>query len=794
MDEKSLTVLELPKVLDRLAEQAHFSASKQLARRLAPTFAMDAANRRQQATAEARTLLAGHGDLTIGGAHDVRPSVEAARRGSILDPPDVLQIKDTLIAARTQARVVKGQEPPLAVLLEIAARLQVPEGLIDRISQVLDERGKVRDNASDELAEIRRRGKVVHDQTMEKLQRMIGSEKIASLLQEPIVTQRDGRYVLPLRAEYKGRFKSIVHDQSSSGATLFVEPLGVVELNNEARELELAEREEIRRILAALSGSIGAQRAVLDATVGALAELDLAYAKARYAESIDAHRPELLPPPARRKSGEINTTCRLLGARHPLLSAAEVVPVDLCLQAGTRALVITGPNTGGKTVALKTAGLLSLMALCGLQLPAEQGSQLSLFQAVYADIGDEQSIEQSLSTFSGHVANIVRILAAADEQSLVLLDELGAGTDPEEGAALARSILEALVDRGSTTLVATHYPALKSYAHLTDGVRNASVEFDLESLQPTYHLTIGLPGRSNALAIAARLGLPSGITEAARAKLNPEDLEADRLLDEIHRQRDEMAADRELAGMARQEAEATRDELAERLESIEQERRQILQSARDQAAEELADLQREITDLRRQMALARQPLEEIEQVVQAASQLEEESVQPVERRPPEVPLRDGVIQPGDRVYVERLASEGVVSEVDEREAEVRVGKLRVRAQLDELSPLAQAAAERQSAADGVSGAYRVNDVEAPASEMDLRGRTVEEALIELERRLDAAFMASLPFLRVIHGKGTGRLRQAVRAVLRDNPYVDSFEGGGRREGGEGVTVVKLANR
>jgi DNA mismatch repair protein MutS2 len=791
MEDKFNHVLELPKVLAQLAEFAHFSASKALARALTPAFVLDEANRRQQGTAEARRLLEDQRDLTIGGAHDIRPQVADAARGLVLESPDLLRIKDTLVAARSQSRMLSSQPSGLAVLLEIGTRLHLPEGLIDRISQVLDERGEIRDTASDELAEIRRRSKLVHDRTMEKLQRMISSDKVASLLQDPIVTQREGRYVLPLRAEYKGRLKSIVHDQSASGATLFVEPLSVVDLNNEARELELAERDEVRRILAALSDRVAAAQEILDEMVAALAELDLAYAKARYADEADAHRPELKPAPTRAASGAVATTFRLQGARHPLLPSGDVVPVDLVLEGDTRALVITGPNTGGKTVALKTAGLLTLMALCGLQLPAEEGSQLSVFQAVYADIGDEQSIEQSLSTFSGHVSNIVRILTDADEQSLVLLDELGAGTDPEEGAALAMSILEELVERGSTTLVATHYPELKAFAHLTAGVRNASVEFDLESLQPTYHLTIGLPGRSNALAIAERLGLPEEIIGRSREKLNPQDVRADQYLDEIHQQRKQSEIDRQAAASARVQAEAARDELSQRLNAIEQERRQALEGARQQAAEELKDLQQEIRELRRQMSLARQPLDVLDGVAHTAEELEEQIAQPVERKPIEPPLRGEPIQPGDRVYVERLGSEGVVSEVSEQEAEVQVGKLRVRADLDELSLVRGGTPKTMAPAE--AGGYRASEFTAPAVELDLRGQTVEQALLELDRRLDAAFMAMLPYVRVIHGKGTGRLRQAVRQALRGNPYVASFEAGGRREGGEGVTVIKLAS-
>ncbi|MDX1600027.1 MAG: hypothetical protein R3191_00780, partial [Anaerolineales bacterium] len=406
MDTKSQTTLELPKILNRLADQAHFSASKELARELTPTEDRDEAIQRLSATTEARRLLAEDPELSIGGARDVRPQTADAARGLVLEPHDFLHIQDALIAGRTKRRFFEGREEELPELSAIAAGLTVPAGMIDRISQVLDERGEVLDSASSELKRIRNEHKVAYDRLMDKLQSMVNDSKIARMLQDPIVTQREGRYVIPLRAEHKGKIKAVVHDQSSSGATLFVEPLKAVDLNNQVRELELAEREEIRRLLAELSERVGEAREEIDSTIAALAGLDLAFAKARYANILDAVEPELGPAPSRDGDGRVRTTLRLLGARHPLLHPEEVVPVDLVLDPDVRSLVITGPNTGGKTVTLKTAGLLSLMALSGLHIPAEKGSELSTFQQVFADIGDEQSIEQSLSTFSAHVSNI----------------------------------------------------------------------------------------------------------------------------------------------------------------------------------------------------------------------------------------------------------------------------------------------------------------------------------------------------------------------------------------------------
>ncbi|MFP3852667.1 MAG: endonuclease MutS2 [Anaerolineales bacterium] len=789
MDQKSIAKLELPKVLEILAGHADFSASKELARQLVPTANLDEAEARQQETSEARQLLEEHESWTIGGAHDVRQLTEDAARGAVLEASSILRIKDTLVATRTQSRFLEDREHLAPRLTELAADLVVPEGLIDRISQVLDDRGEVLDSASDKLAKIRKDHKVANDRLLTKMQSIVNDSKIADWLQEAIVTQREGRYVVPLRAEFKGRLKSIVHDQSSSGATLFVEPLSVVDLNNEVRELALAERDEIRRILAALCANIGQSRATIDTSVEALARLDLALAKARYAIELDCSRPTLKPAPRRTKSGEIRTTFKLLGARHPLLEPSTVVPIDLTLEQDTRGLIITGPNTGGKTVALKSAGLLALMAQCGLQLPVESGSAISVFQGIYADIGDEQSIEQSLSTFSAHIANIIRILELADLQSLVLLDELGSGTDPQEGASLAMAILRELLDRGSTTLVATHYPEMKAFAHTTTGVQNASVQFDLETLQPTYRLSIGLPGRSNALAIADRLGLPASIIEQARQQLDPQELQADELLDEIHAQREAAERARAEADVTQQEAEAARQELTERLESIEQERRSTLEAARERGEEELAEIQKEIRKLRQQLALAGQPLEAVKEVEERAEELVESAKVPVAREAIDVPRPDYSLQPGDRVYVPTLKTEGVIEELGEREAEVQVGNLRLRAKIEELRP-AEANDEPEAPSEP---AYQrpSSPGAAPGMELDLRGRTVEEALTELERRLDAALLAGLPYVRVIHGKGTGRLRQAIRSALPSYKFVSSFEGGDRAEGGEGVTVVKF---
>jgi DNA mismatch repair protein MutS2 len=796
VDPKSIVTLELPKILERLAGYAAFSASATLARSLYPTADTAEAQRRLAMTSEARRLLSTRPDLTIGGAHDVRPHASAAAIGAVLEPVALLDVRNTLIAGRTLWRLFEKLDREAPHLAELAKGLQPAPGVVEAISRALDERGEVLDSASEALAGIRRELRVAHERLLGKLQKLITDPKVTPLLQEAIITQREGRFVLPLRAEFKGRLKSIVHDQSASGATLFVEPLAVVDLNNQVRELELAERDEVRRILAALSAEVGSHSAAIASTVEAIAAIDLAFAKARYADDLRASEPvlrEFEPRP----TPHPGSTVRLLAARHPLLDPAAVVPIDLVMGPDVYALVITGPNTGGKTVTLKTVGLLSLMAQCGLHIPARSGSELSAFESVFADIGDEQSIEQSLSTFSSHITNTIRILEHMGPRSLVLLDELGAGTDPQEGSALARSILSAFLRKPVTVLVATHYPELKAFAHSAPGARNASVEFDVETLRPTYRLTVGLPGRSNALAIAERLGLDRSIIDEAQAMISPDELQVGSLLDEIHREREAAQAATAEAEAARVSAADLQADLTRRLEGIEDERRSVLERARLEAAAELDALRQDLARLRRRLAAAGQPLEAVRAIEGEIDSLEERVEAPVERERVALPQEVRPVRLGDRVRLPSLRAEGVVTAITEGQAEVQIGRLRVRARLEELTapgPGPEPEVSRHATEEPVPVRIPSAVAAAPPLELDLRGQAVDEALLELERRLDAAVMAGLPFVRVIHGKGTGRLRQAIREALKGHLLVASFETGLESEGGEGVTVVRLMER
>jgi DNA mismatch repair protein MutS2 len=796
VNKRHLSTLEYPKILQELATHASFSAGREKALALQPTTDPAEIKHRLETTSEARVLLEERPATSVGGAHDVRPLVAEAKRGQILAPQDLLNVRDTLDAGRRLQRALRRLESPFPNLTRIASRIRPCKTLSDEVSRCIGERGEIQDKASPDLARIRREVEIAHARIQDKLNNIISSSRNASYLQETIITRREGRYVIPIKAQYKDKIRGVVHDRSASGVTLFIEPLSVVDLNNRWRELQLEEEEEIRRILAELTQLVGEHDEEIAETVETLATLDLAFAKATYAEAIDAAKPEIKAF-AERKHGHPGSTVRLLGARHPLLDPEEVVPIDVDLDNETHVLVITGPNTGGKTVSLKTVGLLTLMAQAGLHIPAEAGSALSPFEGVYADIGDEQSIEQSLSTFSSHMTNIVSFLDAAGRRSLVLLDELGAGTDPAEGSALARALLEHFRQRGSTTFVATHYPELKSYAQLTPRVRNGSVEFDTDTLSPTYKLTIGLPGRSNALTIARRLNLPEEIVEEARRMVSAEDLRTQDMLDDIHRLRMTTAQEREDAHTARTKAQQAARELHQRLDSIEEEREEVLRDAREEAEETLEMLRSEVRQLRRRLRAAAAPVEAVGDVEEKLASLEAQmpKAEPRKSPPPEVSehLDEALQRPidvGDTVWVRPLNSKGEVLKMDDGEAEVQVGRVRTQVSLSDLE--LRKAEEAKPASDGVQ--VSVATPSSPGTSIDLRGHTVDETLRQLDQYLDQAMRAGLSQTHIIHGKGTGALRRAVRGFLADHPLVSSYEGADYREGGEGVTVADIVQR
>ena len=597
MIDKYLHTLEYTKILDQLEPFAAFSASKDLVQNLKPSPDFNEVTLWQTETAQARHLLTLKPGLGVGGAKDVRPFIAQADRAIPLMPQNLLSIQRVLVIARDLHRTITKLEDQFPLLADIAYRLTENSGLINQISLCIDDAGEVRDSASPELARIRRDINIAHNRLMERLRRLVASERYQQYLQENIITQRDGRYVVPLKADFKGRIRGVVHGQSGSGATLFVEPMAVVELNNQWRQLQSEEDEEITRILLALSGEVANQGEFIATTVQALAELDLILAKARYAESIKAIQPTLLEWAD--YDSEQNTRLVLKSARHPLLEVEHVVPITLSLTQAASLLIITGPNTGGKTVTLKTVGLFAMMTQAGLPLPAQEAQQV-VFDGIYADIGDEQSLEQSLSTFSSHMTNIVTILDNCTDQSLVIFDELGAGTDPLEGAALAQAILKRLLNQKTTTFVATHFAELKAFAYTTPGVTNASMEFDLETLSPTYRLQMGLPGSSNAFIIASRLGLSNTVVETAQSLLSTDSQATENMLAQIGEELKTAQYERLRLEEERAEAEYDRKKANEARQTVTVEKERILEETRQTAEKELTATQAEIRRLKQE--------------------------------------------------------------------------------------------------------------------------------------------------------------------------------------------------
>jgi DNA mismatch repair protein MutS2 len=665
-------------------------------------------------------------------------------------------------------------------------------GLVEDIQDAVGEGGEVLDSASPALGRIRSELRGAHDRLVSRLREMMSSPPFRDVVQDPVVTQRAGRYVIPIRAEARGQVPAIVHDQSASGATLFVEPLAAVDMGNRWRSLILDEEREIECILSALSHSVGEQADPLLSTVEGLAQIDLARASAALAEQQRATAPELVGLP--RPPGQ--HVLRLVNARHPLLRG-DVVPISFDLGDEFDVLLITGPNTGGKTVALKTAGLLALMAQSGLFVPADEGSLIAVFERVQADIGDEQSLEQSLSTFSSHMSHIVRMLSDADSCSLILLDELGAGTDPQEGAAIARALLDFLRERGAYVVATTHYPELKSYAEATPRVQNASVEFDVQTLSPTYRLMIGTPGRSNALAIAARLGMPAEVLDTARTYITPHARETEALLEDIARERTMAEDARARALKEAAEAATLKARARAALRDAEKKHTDIWEQAQSAAEAELADLRREAHRIRLQLQSARErgPGAPAREAVEAALRLPGFVTPPAPVVPEAEPAAAEAanVSVGAEVLVPRLGLPGRVLGIRDGVVEVEVLGRRVRMPLQELAGATRpTSAERRAAQPERMPTITLASPRGEVPyQLDLRGMRRDEALERLETYLEDASLTGLPEARIVHGKGTGAIRQAVREELRKSQYVARFAPEPDSNGGDGATQIWL---
>ena len=791
--DKSLRTLELPRVLELLSEQAVSAEAKQRALRLRPETEPEEVLRLLDQTDAARNLIGLRGSPSFSGVKPVAEALDRADRGGALNTRELLTIADLLTAARRAKEYFNDEAAEKTAIDHLFLSLHGNRFLEEKIKRAIPDEDTIADAASTELADIRRHMRAAQAKSRQILQRIISSPSYGKILQETIITQRDGRFVVPVKAEHKGDLPGLVHDISSTGATLFVEPMGVVQANNEFIELQAKEQKEIDRILAEFSAEAAAHREDIQWDYDTLVHLDLIFARGQLSYKMNAVRPEV------RRDGAIH----LRKARHPLLDPKTAVPIDIELGDTFDTLVITGPNTGGKTVTLKTLGLLTLMTQCGLHIPAADRSAVSVYERVLADIGDEQSIEQSLSTFSAHMVNIVEILKEADRHSLVLFDELGAGTDPVEGAALAIAVIQHVRRLGARVAATTHYAELKTFAMTTAGVENASCEFDVETLAPTYRLLIGIPGKSNAFAISRRLGLPEDVIAAAQEQMSGESVRFEDILTQLEEKRQalekrEQEADRLLrqreedarkAREFRDQMERAKDNARGRGEA---EAKRILRDARA-AADQVFQ---ELSEMRKAQARADRALNENEARAALRRTLNEaeEAVSKRDARQEPIPKPSRPIRAGDLVEFPGVRQPAeVVSVGKDGTLQLKAGILKMKAKADEVRLIEDD--ERAARKKTPSVTIRQNADRAlrasAARELDIRGMETLEAESVVENFLSAAVMGKLETVTIIHGKGTGALRKAVHDILRRNKAVKSFRLGVYGEGESGVTVVTL---
>ena len=791
--EKSMRTLELPAVLEMLAQRAVSDEAKERCRRLRPSTEAETVSHLLDETDAAKTRLGLHGSPSFTGVKDVAQPLNRADHGGMLNTRELLDIAGVLTATRRVSDYDADRQGEPTAIDRLFSALRPNKYLEDKIRGAILDEETIADTASPELADIRRQMRVAATKGRQILQRIISSPSYAKVLQEALITQRDGRFVVPVKAECKGSLPGLVHDVSSSGATLFVEPMGVVQANNELIELEAKEQKEIERILAELSAEAAAHREDIQWDYDALVHLDLIFARGQLSYKMDGIRPEV------RRDGAIH----LRKARHPLLDPKKAVPIDIELGDTFDTLVITGPNTGGKTVSLKTLGLLTLMTQCGLHIPVGDRSAVSVYERVLADIGDEQSIEQNLSTFSAHMTNIVSILTEADRHSLILFDELGAGTDPVEGAALAIAVIQHVRRMGARVAATTHYAELKTFAMTTAGVENASCEFNVETLSPTYRLLIGIPGKSNAFAISKRLGLPEEVIEAAKVQMSGESVRFEDVLTQLEAKRQALEKrEQEANRLYHQREEDARKarEFREQMERAkenarsrgEAEAKRILRDARSAADEVFAEL----AEMRKQQAKAERTLNANEARAELRRKLNEaeDAVSKRDQRQEPIPKPSRPIREGDLVEIPGVRTPAeVVSVGKDGTLQLKSGVLKMKAKADEVRLIEEderAAQKKKPAVSIRQNADRA--LRASASrEVDIRGMETLEAESVVENFLSAAVMGRLDTVTIIHGKGTGALRKAVHDILRRSKAVKSFRLGVYGEGESGVTVVTL---
>lgn len=784
MDEHALRVLEFDKVVARLQDQAACALGRETAGLTLPTSDIQAACRKQQETSEAKAILQYEGAIPLGGIEDIRACVQRASIEALLQPHELLSLANTLASTRRLRHFLVGLKRSYPILGDLGSEIETFDTIIDEIGGSISQAGEVLDAASHALARVRSELRTVQGRLTERMNSYLQSVHYRNVVQEPVVTLRGDRYCIPIKAEYRGQFPGIVHDSSASGATLFVEPAAVVEMGNQRKQLAIREREEVEKVLAKLTGSVGRAGERILATLNVVGLIDCIAARAKLSLAQGGTEPLL------------NDRCEidLRGARHPLLEG-DVVPIDVALGKTFNALLITGPNTGGKTVSLKTIGLLALMAASGFHVPADQGTEIGLFEKVFADIGDEQSIEQSLSTFSSHMNNIVRITRQVNSRSLVLLDEIGAGTDPAEGAALAKAVLDHLLEHGARVVATTHYGELKEFAYQREGIENASVEFDPETLMPTFRLRVGIPGSSNAFAIAGRLGLDGKIIEHARAVLSSRSDAADELIRRLEENQRITERERKAAQRMSGDAEALRRRYEEQLARLESARSRVEAKAREQAQALAESYSRRLDRTLEQLAAQRKDSKRAQDLKKKAEKLLDQMEDRLAAPPPEPkdePLPPDIeLARGTRVRIANINQDGeIVEPPEDGKVVVRIGTMRVSVSISALrKPRGDLEKEAQTAS--AESKMALEKVREFSPEIHLRGLRAEPAVVAVDKYLDDAMTAGADEVRIIHGKGTGQLRNAVWQLLKSHPCVASYRLGEQSEGGSGATVVKL---
>lgn len=785
MNSKILTTLEYSKIVDKLKEHAATSLGKSRAEALSPQTELEQVKALLRLTDEAYAADRLKGAAPFGGIFDISSALHRARIHATLNATELLEVASTSRGSRRVKRFIEqvNEEHAIPSLLQYAEQISEHRSLEEEIFSCIDDQGEVMDSASAELASLRRELRNGEARIREKLESMIRSSSVQKMLQETIITLRNNRFVIPVKSEYRSSFGGIVHDQSGSGATLFIEPEAIVAMNNRLRELHVQEIKEIEKILQRLTALVSdcVEDMLYDQEL--IGHIDFTFAKARLAHGLKAILPMM------NDRGYL----KIKRGRHPLLDTKKVVPLDVELGNQYHSIIVTGPNTGGKTVSLKTVGLLSLMAMSGLFVPAEEGTQLCVFDAIYADIGDEQSIEQSLSTFSSHMTNIIRILEQMTSKSLVLLDELGAGTDPAEGSALAIAILEHIHAKECRVIATTHYSELKAYAFNRKGVINASMEFDIATLSPTYRLLVGIPGRSNAFAIAERLGLSPKIIEHAKGEVSDEDMKVESMIASLEQNRISAESDRELAQKLRLELEQQRMKYERELQRFEEQKIKLLEKAQADAEAAVSKARKEaeeiIADLRK-LAMDEAASIKEHKLIEAKRRLDEALPELAVKQKPSRSGKKQKISAGDEVKVYSLNSKGHVVELQGDEATVQLGIMKMKVKLDDLELLQSKSQQPAQPQKQAASVKRTKD-DSVRMELDLRGESLEEAILEVDRFIDESYMAGMGQVYIIHGKGTGILRTGIQQYLRRHSLVKSYRDGEFGEGGNGVTVAQL---